>query len=333
MRVTSVTFAVGSTNQPTTAPLSPTSRRPLESGTSMYSYAFNKGADIHMSDGGYIHYLDPSGSSCRPHRPHRNACNKYHQLIETIVYTGSMFCRVRDPGHNICQTSAIEGQLVFTWTAISLFSKPRRRSCIQEKTNHHRHTINKQQIVPNSRRFAYIAPKELLVISKRSRDFFWSASLLMLWGQPTNQQLKGFSQKFGTVCLWLVVEEREFVELVQATWVKYLDLLNSGAAAGWESGATPRPAMERPGSRGGGVVIRNSSPGRLGGRRGVRAPGRWETAAQPGVHNGPGHLYREGGSTTTAPLIPTSRRPLESGTSVYSCAFNRRADINMLDGG
>ena len=98
----------------TTAPLSPTSRQPLESGISVYSCAFNKRADIDVLGGSRIHSLDPSGSSCRPHRPHRNACNKCHQLIETIVYTGSMFCKVREPGHNICETPAIEGKWLFT---------------------------------------------------------------------------------------------------------------------------------------------------------------------------------------------------------------------------
>ena len=112
--------------------------------------------------------------------------------------------------------------------------------------------------------------------------------------QPTTIRIQSQVWHCSPVtCSW-----RERICGVGASYLSYVLWPHELWGCGWlgerrNTASSYGVARQQGGWGGGGGVAQHSSPGRLGGRRWVRAPGRWETVAHPGGHNGPGHLQVE----------------------------------------
>ena len=170
--------------------MTPTSGQPLESGIPVYSWAFNKLADITCRE--------KAGSifdifwALRV-QMEMLAINK-HPLIETIVYTETIFCKVTEAWHNTCQTPAIEDKLDFTWISISFLANQEERKLYTRKTQPPQTTATKCVKLQNR-----IGPftdstkrAAILVVNGIVEDISNPLPLPNAVGrtnQPTNQQL------------------------------------------------------------------------------------------------------------------------------------------------
>ena len=156
--------------------------------------------------------------------------NNKHLLIETIVNTGCIFCKVTEPWHNTCQTPAIEDKLDFTWTSISFPANQEEGKLYTRKTQPPQRTATKcaklqiriGAFTDSTKRAA------ILVVNDIVKDISHPLPLPNAVGQPTNQPTIRIQSK-----VWLVAGEGGFVELVQTTWDNHFDPVNSGGLL-WE---------------------------------------------------------------------------------------------------